>query len=125
MEKLNLAEVFRADEQEFRTLDDFIAYKERCVEKLQNVEKNLQAIEETRWLKQYLEDFLGADQAAQRALPLWPHEQERNVMDESERGAVVHTEEDSNRTSVEHRSGFDHGDNARSRNSRLFWSLEE
>jgi hypothetical protein len=58
MEKLNLVEVFRADEQDLRVLDDFIAYKERCMERLQNVEKNLQAIEETRWLKQYLEDFL-------------------------------------------------------------------
>jgi hypothetical protein len=58
MEKPNLAKVFCADERELRALDDFIAYKERCVERLQNVEKNLQAIEETRWLKQYLEDFL-------------------------------------------------------------------
>jgi hypothetical protein len=51
MEKPNLVEVFHADERELRALDDFIAYKERCVERLQNVEKNLQAIEETRWLK--------------------------------------------------------------------------
>jgi hypothetical protein len=101
MEKSNLAEVFRVDERELRALDDFIAYKERCVERLQNVEKNLQAIEETRWLKHYLEDFFGADRAAQRALPFWPHEQERNVMDESEMGAVIHREEDSNRTSKE------------------------
>jgi hypothetical protein len=46
MEKPNLVDVFHADEQELRALDDFIAYKERCVERLQNVEK-LQAIEET------------------------------------------------------------------------------
>jgi hypothetical protein len=64
MEKPNLAKVFRADERELRALDDFIAYKERCVKRLQNVEKNLQAVEETRWLKQYLEDFPGADRTA-------------------------------------------------------------
>jgi hypothetical protein len=29
-----------------RALDDFIAYKERYVERLQHVEKNLQALEE-------------------------------------------------------------------------------
>jgi hypothetical protein len=51
MEKPKLVEVFGADEWELRVLDDFIAYKERCVERLQNVEKNLQAIDETRWLK--------------------------------------------------------------------------
>ena len=47
MEKPNLIEVFPADERELRALDDFIAYNKRCVERLQNVEKNLQAIEET------------------------------------------------------------------------------
>jgi hypothetical protein len=51
--------------------------------------------------EQYLEDFPGVDRAAQRALLFWPHEHERNVMDESEMGAVVHIEEDSNRTSTE------------------------
>ena len=51
MEKPNLTRVFCADERELRALDDFIAYKERYVERLQNVEKNLQAIEETQWLK--------------------------------------------------------------------------
>jgi hypothetical protein len=51
MEKPELAEVFGADERELRALNDFIAYKERCVERLQKVEKNLQAIDETRWLK--------------------------------------------------------------------------
>jgi hypothetical protein len=61
IEKPNLAEVFCADELELRALDDFIAYKERYVERLQNVEKNLQTIEEIRWLKQYLKDFRGVD----------------------------------------------------------------
>ena len=47
IEKPALAEVHRADERELKALDEFIAYKTRCVERLQNVEKNLQAIEET------------------------------------------------------------------------------
>ena len=42
------AEVHRADERELKVLEEFIAYKRRCVERLQNVEKNLQAIEETK-----------------------------------------------------------------------------
>ena len=46
MKKLELAEVSGANEQELRALYEFIAYKERCVERLQNMEKNLQAIDE-------------------------------------------------------------------------------
>jgi hypothetical protein len=34
MEKPNLVEVSAADEQELRALDEFIAYKERCMERL-------------------------------------------------------------------------------------------
>ena len=34
MEKPKLAEVFSADEQELKALDEFIAYKERCVGRL-------------------------------------------------------------------------------------------
>jgi hypothetical protein len=73
-EKPALAEVHRAEERELKALDEFIAYKTRWVEKLQNVEKNLQAIEETEWLKEYLEHFSDANREAQRALPFWPHE---------------------------------------------------
>jgi hypothetical protein len=34
MEKPKLAEIFGADERELRVLDEFIAYKEGCVERL-------------------------------------------------------------------------------------------
>ena len=50
-----LAEVHHANERELKALDEFIAYKGRCVERVYNVERNLQAIEETEWLKEYLE----------------------------------------------------------------------
>jgi hypothetical protein len=101
MEKLELAEVFGADERELRALDEFIAYKERCVERLQNIEKNLQAIDETRWLKQYLKEFPDGNREAQRALPFWPHEQERNVMEDLETEGVLHTEDHSRNTEVD------------------------
>jgi hypothetical protein len=81
-EKLALAEVHLAEERELKALDKFIAYKTRCVERLQNVEKNLQAIEETEWLKEYLEHFPDANREAQRALPFWPHEQDRNGVED-------------------------------------------
>jgi hypothetical protein len=81
-EKPILAEVHRADERELKVLDEFIAYKMRCVERLQNIEKNLQAIEETEWLKKYLKHFLDANREAQRALPFWPHQQDRNGVED-------------------------------------------
>ena len=68
-EKPALVEVYSADERELKALDEFIAYKTRCVERLQNVEKNLQAIEETEWLKEYLEHFRDANREAQGTLP--------------------------------------------------------
>jgi hypothetical protein len=68
-EKPVLAEVHRAEESELKALDKFIAYKTRCVERLQNVEKDLQAIEETEWLKEYLEHFPDANREAHRGLP--------------------------------------------------------
>jgi hypothetical protein len=73
-EKPALAEVHRAEERELKALDEFIAYKTRCVKRLQNVEKNLQAIEETEWLKEYVDHFPDANREAQRGLPFWPHE---------------------------------------------------
>jgi hypothetical protein len=62
------------------------------------VEKNLQAKDETHWLKQYLKEFLNGDKEAQRALPFWPHEQERNVMEDSETKRTLHTKDHSRNT---------------------------
>jgi hypothetical protein len=101
MEKPNLAEVSATNERELRALDEFIAYKERYVERLQHVEKNVPAIDETRWLKQNLEEFPDGDREAQRALLFWPHEQEKNVMEDSDPEGVLHTEENSNITNAE------------------------
>jgi hypothetical protein len=79
-----------------KALDEFIAYKTRCVERLQNVEKNLQAIEETKWL----EHFPNANREAQRALPFWPHEHDRNGVKDSALEGEVHTEDWSNLVEV-------------------------
>ena len=69
MEKPALAEVHHAEKRELKALDEFIAYKTRCVERFQNVEKNLQAIEKTEWLKGYPELFSDANRKTQRTLP--------------------------------------------------------
>jgi ribosomal 50S subunit-associated protein YjgA (DUF615 family) len=99
-EKLALAEVHRAEERELKALDEFIAYNTRCVERLQNVEKNLQAIEETEWLKEYLEHFPDTNREAQRALLFWPHEQDMNGVEDSAREGEVHKEDRSSPAEV-------------------------
>jgi hypothetical protein len=92
-EKPTLAEVHLIEERELKALDEFIAFKTRCVERLQNVEKNLQAIKEIEWLKEYLEHFPDANREAQRALPFWLHEQDRNGVEDSAPEVEVHTED--------------------------------
>jgi hypothetical protein len=92
-EKPALTDVHRIEERELKALDEFIAYKTRCLERLQNVEKNLQAIEETKWLKEYLEHFLDANREAQRALPFWPHQQDRNGVEDLAPKVEVRTED--------------------------------
>jgi hypothetical protein len=100
MEKPALVEVHRAEERELKALDKFIAYKTRCVERLQNVEKNLQAIEETEWLKECLKHFPDANREAQRGLPFWPHEQDRNGVEASAPEVEVQTEDRSSTAEV-------------------------
>jgi hypothetical protein len=83
-----------------KALDEFIAYKTRCVERLQNIKRNLQAIEETEWLKEYLEHFPDANREAQRALPFWPHEHDRNGVEDSAPEVEVRTEDRSSPAEV-------------------------
>ena len=100
MEKPTPAEVHCAEEKELKALDKFIAYKTRCVGRLENVEKNLQTIEETEWLKEYLELFPNANRKAQRALPFWPHEQDRNRIEDVAPKREIRTEDWSSPTEV-------------------------
>ena len=55
--KPEFAKTEEATEQEMRTLEEFIKWKERCVLKLMQVEHNLQAIDNTKWLLQYFNKF--------------------------------------------------------------------
>ena len=71
-ESPEFAEVYAADERELKALDEFIAYKEKCVERMQYVEKNLVAIEEAQSLKDYLKEFPNKDRSEERGKPFWP-----------------------------------------------------
>ena len=69
------ANVFAADERELKALDDFIAYKQRCIQRLQQVERNRDAKVEAERLKLYLAEFPHKDCSNEHcSSPFWPSE---------------------------------------------------
>lgn len=64
-----LAEVFRADARELWALQVFVVYKERCLERFWNIEKNLEAIDQTKWLEDYLEECPEQDRSTPSNAP--------------------------------------------------------
>ena len=61
-----------ADSRELKSLESFIQMKERCISKRMYVQKNLDAIEEARWLANYLIHFPEADKSEIARCPFWP-----------------------------------------------------
>ena len=57
VDKPSFADVYDANEQELKALEEFIVMKEKCIMKLMYVERNLRAIEDTKWLMEYLKEF--------------------------------------------------------------------
>jgi hypothetical protein len=98
-EKPNLAELFGADDRELKALGEFIAYKEKCVERIQHVEENLQAIEEARWLIKYLKNFPLQDRSENAKLPFWPYEAHVNATGDDATVETTTDDVDSNTTS--------------------------
>ena len=49
-QKPSFADVYDANDQELKALEGFIKMKERCIMKLMYVDRNLCAIEDTKWL---------------------------------------------------------------------------
>ena len=100
-EKPDLAKVFGADERELKALDEFIGYKERCVERLQNVERNLEAIEEVKWLASYLKEFPNMNRDDERAKPFWVDEPGRDSNGVTEPDGMVEGDDDTNAMNTE------------------------
>ena len=74
-ERPTFAEVFAADERELKALDDFITYKERCIQRFQHEDKNREAKREAEKLKLYLAEFPHKDRTNDhRASQFWPSE---------------------------------------------------
>jgi hypothetical protein len=72
--KPSLAPLKEVDSRELKALVDFIAYKERALQRLQYVERNIQAIEDTCWLQNYLKEFPLADRREAATGSFWPDE---------------------------------------------------
>jgi hypothetical protein len=72
--KPSLAPLKEADSRELKALVDFIVYKERALQHLQYIKRNLQAIEDTCWLQNYLKEFPQANRSEAAAGSFWPDE---------------------------------------------------
>ena len=78
--KPNFAQVHDANDQELKALEDFIIMKEKCIMKLMYVEHNLHAIEDTKWLLQYLKEFPRKDKLIRwEQSQFWPDTREVNA----------------------------------------------
>ena len=72
-QKPSFADVYDANDQEMKALEEFIKMKERCIMTLMHVERNLRAIENTKWLMQYLKQFPKTNKSAMwEQLHFWP-----------------------------------------------------
>ena len=73
-------QVHDANDQELKALEDFILMKEKCIMKLMYVERNLRAIENTKWLVQYLKEFPRKDKLGHwEQSQFWPATREVNA----------------------------------------------
>ena len=65
--KPGLSAVLPTDPREVQALDEFIALKEQQINRIIQVNENLDAILETNWLKDYILTFPNRDQLVQHA----------------------------------------------------------
>ena len=79
-QKLNFAQVHDANNQELKALEDFVLMKEKCIIKLMYVEHNLHAIQDTKWLMEYLKEFPRKDKwIPWEQSQFWPDTREVNA----------------------------------------------
>ena len=72
--KPKLSAVLPADPREVQALEEFIALKERQINRLVGVDENLDVILETEWLKDYILIFPNRDRSGTTMLLFWPEE---------------------------------------------------
>jgi hypothetical protein len=72
---IGLAEVTEPEPRDIKILEDYIDLKETQIARHQNVEKNIDAVEQTEWLISYLKEFPTNDRSEALQLPFWPLEE--------------------------------------------------
>jgi hypothetical protein len=78
---IGLVEVTHPEPRDIKVLEDYIKLKERHIARHQNVEKDIEAVEETEWLISYLTDFPTADRSEGTIDQFWPLEEgPRSIM---------------------------------------------
>ena len=106
--KPSIAAVKTTDSRDLKSLESFIQMKERCILKRIYVQKNLDAIEEARWLANYFIQFPTADKSEAASRPFWP---QRNVVPNEEvnndRITTEYVEISTNATSRSSREAID------------------
>ena len=70
--KPTIAAIKTTNSKELKSLESFVQMKERCISKRMYVQKNLDAIEEARWLANYLIHFPTIDKSEAACHPFWP-----------------------------------------------------
>ena len=86
--KPSLAPVSLCDPGEVAVLEEFITIKEKAIAKLIRVNGNLEAIQETIWLKDYLQDFLRCDHSVVETELFWPNEVQQPFRPKLEQGPI-------------------------------------
>jgi hypothetical protein len=92
---IGLATITDPEPRDIKVLEDYIVLKEKHIARHQNVEKNIEVVEQTKWLISYLKEFPTKDRMEVLESPFWPLEEgvtnalsiegvlSGNVMDES------------------------------------------
>ena len=79
--KPKFAHVHDANHQDLKALEDFIIMKEKCIMKLMYVDRNMRAIEDTKWLMQYMKQFPREDKLIPwEQSQFWPTTREVNAI---------------------------------------------
>ena len=73
--QIGLVIITNPEPQDIKVLEDYIVLKEKHIARHQNVEKNIEAMEQTEWLISYLKEFQSTNRMEAIQSPFWPLEE--------------------------------------------------
>ena len=89
-ENPKVAQVFAADERELKSLDEFIAYKEKLILRGSDPIRNTEVVDKIQLFKKYLKEFPQENQEAFSDLSFWPSE----IVNNNEEEPILQNVED-------------------------------